>query len=217
MAGGVAVFDYNGDGRPDIFFTNGADLATLKKTSPKYSNHLFRNDGNGIFTDVTAQAGLAGTGFDIGVAVGRLRQRRPSGYLCRRRARQHALPQQRRRHIHRCDQEGRPRQVERSGIRTTVVRGCSLGRREQRRPARPLHRQLSAVELFRPFPSALPKASRIIAIRATTKDCPISSSSTRVTARSRMSQRSGAFATTSAREWAWAWPTTIWTASRISS
>ncbi len=70
MAGGVAVFDYNGDGRPDIFFTNGADIATLKKTSAKYSNRLFRNDGNGKFTDVTAQAGLAGKGFDIGVAVG---------------------------------------------------------------------------------------------------------------------------------------------------
>ena len=70
MAGGIAVFDYNGDGRPDIFFTNGADIATLKKSSPKYSNHLFRNDGNGVFTDVTAQAGLAGTGFDIGAAVG---------------------------------------------------------------------------------------------------------------------------------------------------
>jgi hypothetical protein len=70
MAGGVAVFDYNGDGRPDIFFTNGADLATMKKSSPKYSNRLFRNDGNGVFTDVTGQAGLAGTGFDIGAAVG---------------------------------------------------------------------------------------------------------------------------------------------------
>lgn len=70
MAGGVAVFDYNGDGKPDIFFTNGADIATLKKSSPKYSNKLFRNNGDGTFTDVTAQAGLAGTGFDIGVAVG---------------------------------------------------------------------------------------------------------------------------------------------------
>jgi hypothetical protein len=70
MAGGVAVFDYNGDGRPDIFFTNGANIATLEKDSPKYSNRLYRNDGNGVFTDVTKVAGLAGTGFDIGVAVG---------------------------------------------------------------------------------------------------------------------------------------------------
>ncbi len=70
MAGGVAVFDYNGDGRPDIFFTNGADIASLKKNSAKYSNRLFRNDGNGKFTDVTTQAGLAGKGFDIGVAAG---------------------------------------------------------------------------------------------------------------------------------------------------
>jgi hypothetical protein len=37
MAGGVAVFDYNGDGRPDIFFTNGADLATLSCRSSKVS------------------------------------------------------------------------------------------------------------------------------------------------------------------------------------
>ena len=70
MAGGVAVFDYNGDGRPDIFFANGADLQTLKKTSEKYSDRLYRNDGNGIFTDVTAQAGLQGHGFDAGVAAG---------------------------------------------------------------------------------------------------------------------------------------------------
>jgi hypothetical protein len=69
MPGGVAVFDYNGDGRPDIFFTNGADLASLKKDSPKYRNRLFRNDGNGVFTDVTDAAGLAGTGYDMGVAV----------------------------------------------------------------------------------------------------------------------------------------------------
>lgn len=70
MAGGIAVFDYNRDGRPDIFFTNGANLATLRKDDPKYGNRLFRNDGNGVFTDVTARAGLAGTGFDNGAAVG---------------------------------------------------------------------------------------------------------------------------------------------------
>src|ERR1700675_3104848 len=71
MAGGVAVFDYNGDGRPDIFFTNGADLATLNKSSAKYSNRLFRNDGNGVFTDVTGQAGLTGAGFGAGAAARR--------------------------------------------------------------------------------------------------------------------------------------------------
>src|ERR1700693_1155802 len=70
MAGGAAVFDYNKDGRPDIFFTNGANLATLKKDDVKFYNRLFRNDGNGTFTDVTSQAGLAGTGYDMGVAVG---------------------------------------------------------------------------------------------------------------------------------------------------
>jgi hypothetical protein len=70
MAGGVAVFDYNNDGKLDIFFANGADIRSLKKTAPKYYNRLFRNDGNGHFTDVTAAAGLAGTGYDTGVAIG---------------------------------------------------------------------------------------------------------------------------------------------------
>ena len=70
MAGGVAVFDYDRDGNPDIFFTNGADISTLKKDSPKYWDRLYHNNGDGTFTDVTEKAGLKGTGYDVGVAIG---------------------------------------------------------------------------------------------------------------------------------------------------
>ena len=70
MPGGVAVFDYNGDGRPDIYFTNGAAVPSLEKTSAKFYNRLYRNDGNMHFTDVTEQAGVAGRGYSMGVAAG---------------------------------------------------------------------------------------------------------------------------------------------------
>lgn len=70
MAGGIAVFDYNGDGRPDIFFANGSDLSIIRKSDPKYSDRLYRNNGDGSFSDVTEKAGLSGKGFDIGVATG---------------------------------------------------------------------------------------------------------------------------------------------------
>ncbi len=69
MAGGVAAFDYNNDGRIDLFFANGADLPSLKKTGQRYSNRLYRNDGAGHFTDVTEGSGLAGSGYAIGAAA----------------------------------------------------------------------------------------------------------------------------------------------------
>jgi hypothetical protein len=70
MAGGVAVFDYNNDGKPDIFFANGANINSLVKDFPKYYNRLFENDGKGNFKDVTEKAGLKGSGYDTGVAIG---------------------------------------------------------------------------------------------------------------------------------------------------
>ncbi|MEP6601456.1 MAG: VCBS repeat-containing protein, partial [Nitrospirota bacterium] len=70
MPGGVAVLDFNGDGRPDIYFTNGAEVPALEKVNPRFSNRLYRNDGNWHFTDVTAQAGVAGRGYSMGVAAG---------------------------------------------------------------------------------------------------------------------------------------------------
>ena len=69
MAGGLAVLDYNGDGRPDIFFTNGAEVPSLQKGGFADWNRLYRNDGGWKFTDVTAEAGLAGVGYAMGAAA----------------------------------------------------------------------------------------------------------------------------------------------------
>ena len=72
MAGGVAIFDFDNDGKMDIFLTNGAKLPALNKTSPAFYNTLLRNKGDGTFEDVTAKAGLLGEnlGYNFGVAVG---------------------------------------------------------------------------------------------------------------------------------------------------
>src|SRR5260221_2380709 len=77
MGSGVALFDYDNDGRLDIFFANGAPVSdpTPKgtiplKTGPKYWNRLYRQKADGTFEDVTEKAGLQGTGYGMGVDVG---------------------------------------------------------------------------------------------------------------------------------------------------
>lgn len=72
MCGGVAIFDYDGDGRQDIFFTNGAKLPEVEKTDRSFHNCLLRNLGGGRFENVTRQAGLtgAGLGYCFGVTAG---------------------------------------------------------------------------------------------------------------------------------------------------
>src|SRR6266478_3665020 len=77
MGAGVALFDYDNDGRLDIFVVNGAPLpeptpkgAIPLKTGPKYWNRLYHQKPDGTFEDVTEKAGLEGVGYGMGVAVG---------------------------------------------------------------------------------------------------------------------------------------------------
>ena len=77
MGSGVALFDYDNDGRLDIFFVNGAPLAdptavgTIpRKSGPTSWNRLYHQKTDGTFEDVTEKAGLQGVTYDMGVAVG---------------------------------------------------------------------------------------------------------------------------------------------------
>ena len=77
MGPGVALFDYDNDGRLDIFLVNGAPLddptakgAIPQKTGPQYWNRLYHQKPDGSFEDVTEKAGLQGKGYGMGVAVG---------------------------------------------------------------------------------------------------------------------------------------------------
>src|SRR5918998_567682 len=77
MGGGVAAFDYDNDGRLDLYFTNGARLddpmpkgALPDKRDPKFWNRLYRQKADGTFEDVTEKAGVKGEGYSMGVAAG---------------------------------------------------------------------------------------------------------------------------------------------------
>ncbi len=66
---GVAIFDYDNDGWPDIFLVNGTTLEGSPLESAP-SGHLYHNNHDGTFSDVTAKAGLLGAGWGQGVCVG---------------------------------------------------------------------------------------------------------------------------------------------------
>src|SRR3989442_3669305 len=66
---GVAIFDYDNDGWPDIFLVNGTTLEDFPAGSAP-TNHLYHNNHDGTFTDVTESAGLVATGWGQGVWVG---------------------------------------------------------------------------------------------------------------------------------------------------
>ena len=66
---GVAIFDYDNDGWPDIFIVNGTTLEGFS-SSKAPTNHLYHNNHDGTFTDVTARTGLAATGWGQGGIMG---------------------------------------------------------------------------------------------------------------------------------------------------
>src|SRR3982074_393874 len=68
VLGGVALLDYDNDGFLDIFLTNGARIPSLEKDSPDFSNHLYHNNHDGTFSDVTDRAGVKGYGYSAGGA-----------------------------------------------------------------------------------------------------------------------------------------------------
>lgn len=66
---GVAFFDYDNDGWLDLFFVNGTRLEGFPK-GLEPTNHLYKNNRDGTFTDVTARAGLKRSGWGQGVCIG---------------------------------------------------------------------------------------------------------------------------------------------------
>jgi hypothetical protein len=67
--GGIAWVDYNNDGYPDLFLVNGSTLEDWRRGSSPRSP-LYRNNGDGTFTDVSAGSGLDHTGWGMGACVG---------------------------------------------------------------------------------------------------------------------------------------------------
>ena len=69
VLGGVALLDFDNDGRLDVFFTSGARIPGLVKDDPRFWNRLYRNQGDGTFRDVTERAGVRGEGYSMGAAA----------------------------------------------------------------------------------------------------------------------------------------------------
>jgi enediyne biosynthesis protein E4 len=67
---GLAFFDYDHDGWLDIYLTNGTRFDTNWKPGEEPTSHLYKNNRDGTFTDVTAKSGLARMGWQTGVCVG---------------------------------------------------------------------------------------------------------------------------------------------------
>ena len=148
MGCGVAFLDYDNDGWLDIFVLTGT---RLDGAPPGATNRLYKNNRDGTFTDVTEKAGLHAHRLGVRRDGRRLQQRRLRRPLRHLLGPERALPQQRRRHVHRCHQRGRP-----AATAAALGLRLHLRRLRPRRPARPVRLQLPRLRLR----SASPRPAR---------------------------------------------------------
>ena len=218
LPGGLGVIDFDGDGWPDLFCTNGASLPSLTKTGPDFWNRLYRNNRDGTFSDVTEKAGLQGQGYSMGVAVGDYNN---DGHEDLFVVGVHGN------HLYRNNGDGTFTDVTRAaGLagpgslgKPRMVGGRVLDRLRQRRPASICSSPITATGSRAPIPSAVdcrPKrAPTAIPIDIAPNRC--SSTTTTATAHSPRSRTSRGCPMCWAREWDWRSPTLPVTGSLASS
>ena len=99
---GVGVIDFDRDGWPDLYFTQGSK-DPQEHDQTEHLDRLFRNLGDGHFADVTAQAGIVENAYSQGVSVGDVDNDGFPDILRRQYRLQPPVSEQRRRHLHRRD------------------------------------------------------------------------------------------------------------------
>ena len=127
---GLAFFDYDMDGWLDIYLTNGSRLDAKWPEGGAPTSHLYKNNRDGTFTDVTEKSGIGRSRLANRSVRWRLRQRRLGRSVLLFLGTQYSVPQQRRRHVHRCDEEGRRLRRE-----SALGRGLHVAGLRSRRPS----------------------------------------------------------------------------------
>ena len=105
----MAWIDYDRDGWQDLYLVNGGHWEELLQGKRSVSNALYRNNGNGTFTEVTRKAGVGGDRWGMGVAAADYdNDGWPDLFVCNF-GPNNSLPQQRRRDLHRRRRSSRSR------------------------------------------------------------------------------------------------------------